>query len=115
MLLVYFVLVSALLPINWVHSMLRFRAPVATRTCLTLWAKSQSCKTTWSPLNSPQRYVGLILYSSTVGISEKNITKKIDDIISASSDAKVKPSKTPKRTVKQKLPQISEVTEDAAR
>jgi hypothetical protein len=115
MLLVYFILVNALLSINCVDSMLRLRAPVATRTCLSLWAKLQSCKKIWSPLNLPQRYVGLTLYSSSIGISEESIGKKTVDILSASLDVKVMPSKTVKRAVKQKLPKISEITEDAAR
>jgi hypothetical protein len=115
MLLVYFILVSALLPINCVDSMLRLRAPVATRTCLTSWAKLHLRKKIWSPLNLPQRYVGLTLYSSSIGISEDSIGKKTVDILSASLDVKVKPSKIVKRAVKQKLPKILEIKEDAAR
>ena len=115
MLLVNFIFVSALLPINCVYSMLRLRAATATRTCISFWTKSQFCKQIWSPLNLPQRYVGLTLYSSTVGVSEDSVDKKTGDIVSASLDVKVKPSKPVKRTVKPKLPKISEITEDAAR
>lgn len=115
MLLVYFIFVGALLPINSVDSMLRLRAPVATRRCISFMAKALSCEKIWSPLHLPQRYVGLALYSSGVGMSDDSITRKKKDTVPASPGVVVKPMKATKKAVTPKLLKISEITEDAAR
>lgn len=113
MLLVYFILISALLPINCFDSMLRYRVSVSTRICFSIWPKFPTSKQISYPANLSQRYSGFRLYSSSTQVTQGSIGNQLSEVDSAL--VVEKPKKAAKKVVKVKLPKISEITEDAAR